>query len=140
MAGKDHSKGRSSAARKGGLAFHAKPFWVAERAQRAKQDLIEAVIEAAKQRNLTQHDAAVLCGTTQSTFSSVVLGKAKHLTMDRLVRWVVAMGGTVEIRATPCDSKIKTWELFVAKAREAGEDFGRAGSDANGETRRTSGN
>ena len=130
--------------RNGGQAFDTKPFWVAEVARQAKQDLIEAVIEAAKQRNLTQHDAAVLCGTTQSTFSSVVLGKAKHLTMDRLVRWVVAMGGTVEIHANPCDSKIKTWQLFVAKAREATEadDSGRAvaGSEASGETRRRSEN
>lgn len=102
----------------------SKPFSGEDFSQRAKQDLIRVVSDAVKQRDLSQTEAAVLCGTTQSAFSSVLLGKAKHVTIDRLVRWIIALGGLVDVRATPCNARMKTWQLFVAKAREAAEAGG----------------
>jgi predicted XRE-type DNA-binding protein len=99
--------------------------------RRAKQDLIRVVSDAVKQRDLSQTEAAVLCGTTQSAFSSVVLGKEKHVTIDRLVRWIIALGGLVDVRATPCDVRMKTWQLFVAKAREEAAEAGGVGAVSN---------
>jgi len=113
---------RRAPARGHGCGSNVCRFRVEDFSRRTKQDLIKAVSDAIKQRDLSQTEAAVLCGTTQSAFSNVVLGKAKHVTIDRLVRWIIALGGLVDVRATPCDARTKTWQLFVAKATEAAQE------------------
>jgi predicted XRE-type DNA-binding protein len=119
----EHTR-KAASARGHGYGSNLCHFRVEDFSQRTKKDLIKVVSNAVKQRDLSQTEAAVLCGTTQSAFSSVVLGKAKHVTIDRLVRWVIALGGLVDIRATPCNARMKTWQLFVAKAGEAAEADG----------------
>lgn len=73
----------------------------------AKSDLIALLTRAMRQRKLTQRDAAAICGTDQPTLSKVLRGRLDSVTIDRLARWIVALGGDVRIsvsaprRSTP---------------------------------------
>jgi predicted XRE-type DNA-binding protein len=67
----------------------------------AKSDLVTLVARAIKQCHLTQKDAARLCGTEQGTLSKVLSGKLTSVTIDRLARWLVALGWTITITAQP---------------------------------------
>ncbi len=64
----------------------------------AKSDLIASLLRAIKARKLNQSDAARLCGTDQPTLSKVLSGKMESVTIDRLAKWIVALGGRVEIK------------------------------------------
>ena len=62
-----------------------------------KSDLISVVSMAIKKRGLTQARAAKLCGTHQTTLSKILSGKLDSITLDQLTKWIVALGGNVEI-------------------------------------------
>ncbi len=66
-----------------------------------KSDLITVVARAIKQRNLTQSEAARICGTEQGTLSKVLRGRLTSVTIDRLARWLLALGWNVKITAAP---------------------------------------
>lgn len=66
-----------------------------------KSDLIALLAHAITQRNLTQSQAAEICGTEQGTLSKVLRGRLTSVTIDRLARWLMALGWTVKITATP---------------------------------------
>ncbi len=63
----------------------------------AKSDLIALLTRAIRLRKLTQREAAQLCGTDQPTLSKVLRGRLESVTIDRLARWIVALGGEVRI-------------------------------------------
>ncbi|MDF2765735.1 MAG: transcriptional regulator [Rhodospirillales bacterium] len=63
----------------------------------AKADLITLVSRAIQDRALTQEQAARLCGTDQPTLSKALRGRLESVTIDRLTRWIVALGGRVRI-------------------------------------------
>jgi predicted XRE-type DNA-binding protein len=63
----------------------------------AKADLITLVSRAIQEKGLTQEQAAQLCGTDQPTLSKVLRGRLDSVTIDRLTRWIVALGGRVRI-------------------------------------------
>jgi predicted XRE-type DNA-binding protein len=63
----------------------------------AKADLITLVSRAIQEKGLTQEQAAQLCGTDQPTLSKVLRGRLESVTIDRLTRWIVALGGRVRI-------------------------------------------
>ena len=71
----------------------------------AKSDLIALLTRAMRQRKLTQREAAVLCGTDQPTLSKVLRGRLESVTIDRLTRWIVALGGDVRISVTAPGSR-----------------------------------
>jgi predicted XRE-type DNA-binding protein len=71
----------------------------------AKSDLIASLLRAIKARKLNQSDAARLCGTDQPTLSKVLSGKLDSVTIDRLAKWIVALGGRVEIKVEPPKAK-----------------------------------
>jgi predicted XRE-type DNA-binding protein len=82
-----------------------------------KSDLIALLGRAIKQRNLTQSEAAHICGTEQGTMSKVLRGRLSSVTIDRLARWLLALGWNVEISAAPHRknrSKQKRGEFTVA--------------------------
>ncbi len=60
-----------------------------------KSDLITLLSRAIRTSKLTQHEAAKLCGTDQPTLSKVLRGRLDSVTIDRLTRWIVALGGRV---------------------------------------------
>jgi predicted XRE-type DNA-binding protein len=71
-----------------------------------KSDLISVVGLAIRKRGLTQAQAAKLCGTHQTTLSKVLSGKLDSITLDQLTKWIVALGGNVEISvSSPAKTK-----------------------------------
>jgi predicted XRE-type DNA-binding protein len=48
-------------------------------------------------RNLTQQEAARICGTDPPRLSKVFRGRMESVTIDRLVGWLNALGRDVEI-------------------------------------------
>jgi predicted XRE-type DNA-binding protein len=66
----------------------------------AKADLITLVSQTMRARKLTQKQAASLCGVDQPTLSKVLSGAMDSVTIDRLTRWLVALGGRVQINVT----------------------------------------
>jgi predicted XRE-type DNA-binding protein len=63
----------------------------------AKSDLITLLARAIVEKGLTQRQAAQLCGRDQPTLSKVLRGRLESVTIDRLTRWIVALGGRVRI-------------------------------------------
>ncbi|MEX0682268.1 MAG: helix-turn-helix transcriptional regulator [Dehalococcoidia bacterium] len=72
----------------------------------AKAKLILELKRAMRARDLTQRQAAKLCGDPrvkpgdQPTLSKVLSGRMEAVTIDLLARWLNALGRTVEIKVT----------------------------------------
>lgn len=64
--------------------------------------LIARTIEA---RGLTQAQAAELLGTTQPKISAVVRGQLAGFSMDRLFRFLTALGMNVHVEVGPADGE-----------------------------------
>ena len=64
----------------------------------AKSKLSLELQRAIRARNLTQNQAAALCGTDQPTLSKVLSGRMTSISMDQLTRWLNALGRLVEIK------------------------------------------
>jgi predicted XRE-type DNA-binding protein len=79
-----------------------------------KSSLITTIGDTIKQRDLTQQEAARLCGTDQPTLSKVLRGRMESVTIDRLAAWLTALGRTVEIRVRPYDRQAKSGGLVIA--------------------------
>lgn len=71
----------------------------------AKADLVTLLLRTIRLRGLTQKQAAAICGIDQPTLSKVLSGRLGSVTIDRLARWLVRLGGTVEIGYRPPRSK-----------------------------------
>jgi predicted XRE-type DNA-binding protein len=79
-----------------------------------KSTLIMAIGDTIKERDLTQQEAARLCGTDQPTLSKVLRGRMESVTLDKLAAWLNALGRTVEIRVRPYDRGAETGQLVMA--------------------------
>ena len=81
-----------------------------------KADLITLLSRAIRTNGLTQDQAAKLCGTDQPTLSKVLHGRLEGVTIDRLTRWIVALGGRVRIMVEqPRDVSIKKRTITVQR-------------------------
>ena len=96
-------------------SFAVGTFRAAEFVEWTRRELIDAIRQAVKLRKLTQHDAAFFCGTFQSSFGKLLQGDDRNVSIERMMRWLIELGGTVEIRLNPCDAKVKMWHIAVAK-------------------------
>jgi predicted XRE-type DNA-binding protein len=97
-----------------GNVFRDMGFSVAEAAElTVKSSLIDAIGETIEQRELTQKQAAALCGTDQPTLSKVLRGRMESVTIDRLAAWLTALGRTVEIRVRPYNARAKAGHLVA---------------------------
>lgn len=69
----------------------------------AKAELVQRIRDLIAERKLTQAQAAELLGLDQPKVSSLVRGKVSGFTIDRLFRFLNALGQQVQInvRATP---------------------------------------
>ena len=65
----------------------------------ARSHLISTIAGTIDARNLSQVQAAELCGTDQPTLSKVLRGRKESVTLDKLCAWALALGCTIEIRA-----------------------------------------
>jgi predicted XRE-type DNA-binding protein len=81
-----------------------------------KSTLITTIADTIKERELTQQEAAQLCGTDQPTLSKVLRGRMESVTIDRLAAWLNALGRTVEIHVRPYDREAKPGELLISMA------------------------
>jgi len=79
-----------------------------------KSTLITSISDTIKERQLTQTEAAELCGTDQPTLSKVLRGRMESVTIDRLAAWLMALGRTVEIHIKPYDGKAKAGRFVIA--------------------------
>jgi predicted XRE-type DNA-binding protein len=79
-----------------------------------KSSLIATIADTIKERDLTQTEAAQLCGTDQPTLSKVLRGRMESITIDRLAAWLNALGRTVEIHVRPYDPKGRPGHLVIA--------------------------
>lgn len=82
----------------------------------AKSGLIVAIKDTIAQRNLTQQEAARICGTDQPTLSKVFRGRLESITIDRLAGWLNALGRDVEIVIKPAPRKGRHGRLRVIEA------------------------
>src|SRR5687767_2712993 len=66
-----------------------------------KAGLAAAVADAVRRRQLTQTEAARLCGTDQPTLSKVLRsGRLDLVSVDKLLSWLAALGVDVELCLT----------------------------------------
>jgi predicted XRE-type DNA-binding protein len=79
----------------------------------AKATLIIAIKDAILRLNLTQAEAATLCGTDQPTLSKVFRGRMESVTIDRLASWLNALGQDVEITVKPAPASRAQGHLRV---------------------------
>jgi predicted XRE-type DNA-binding protein len=78
-----------------------------------KSSLIITIRDTLKERELTQQEAARLCGTDQPTLSKVLRGRMESVTIDRLAAWLTALGRTVEIHVRPYDRRTTPGQLVM---------------------------
>lgn len=60
--------------------------------------LVSAIARTITDRELTQVQAAEICRTDQPTLSKVLRGRTESVSLDKLVRWLLALGRPVELR------------------------------------------
>lgn len=102
------------AQRGSGNIFRDMGFGAAEAAElTVKSSLIDAIGETIERRDLTQKEAASLCGTDQPTLSKVLRGRMESVTIDRLASWLTALGRTVEIHVRPYNAHTKSGHLIA---------------------------
>jgi predicted XRE-type DNA-binding protein len=54
-----------------------------------------------RERKLTQKETATLCGIDQPTLSKALSSRVESITIDRIARWLLALGQSVRIDVTP---------------------------------------
>jgi predicted XRE-type DNA-binding protein len=67
----------------------------------AKAQLVQRIRDLIAERGLTQAGAAELLGLDQPKVSALVRGRIQGYTIDRLFRFLTALGQRVEIRVRP---------------------------------------
>ena len=67
----------------------------------AKAELALLIIDAIKKKKLTQKEAAELIGIDQPKISDIVRGRLSGFTIDRLFRFLMALGMDIVIEAKP---------------------------------------
>ncbi|MGH9354247.1 MAG: helix-turn-helix domain-containing protein [Terriglobia bacterium] len=72
-----------------------------------KADLVTLLLRAIRQRRLTQKRAAEICGSDQPTLSKVLGGKLDGVTIDRIARWLVLLGGIVQINVEQPKARLR---------------------------------
>lgn len=71
----------------------------------AKAELAILIAETIKRKKLTQKKAAELIGVDQPKVSAIIRGQLSGFTIDRLLRFLIALGIDIIIEAKPHDRK-----------------------------------
>ena len=66
-----------------------------------KADLAMAISHLIEQRGLTQKESAALLGETQPHVSQLMRGQLKGFSVERLMRFLVALGQEIEVSIRP---------------------------------------
>jgi predicted XRE-type DNA-binding protein len=67
----------------------------------AKAELVQRIRDVLAERKLTQASAARLLGLDQSKVSTLVRGRVEGYSLDRLFRYLTALGQHIEISVRP---------------------------------------
>jgi predicted XRE-type DNA-binding protein len=78
-----------------------------------KLALIEILRWTIEAHQLTQTHAAWLCGAHAANISRALQGQTNCLTIDRLIKWLTALGHPIEVRVPPYDPEQEIGRLFV---------------------------
>jgi predicted XRE-type DNA-binding protein len=70
----------------------------------ARSELVRYINRIIEQRGLTQVEAAKLLGINQPKVSALNCGRITEFSIDRLMRFLVALGQEVDIRVRPGSS------------------------------------
>jgi predicted XRE-type DNA-binding protein len=70
----------------------------------AKAMISRAIAKEIDARGLTQAEAAELLGTTQPKVSAVIRGQLSGFSMDRLFRFLTALGMNVHVEVQPAEA------------------------------------
>lgn len=84
---------------------------------KAKADLLIEIRQIIEERGLTQADAAEVMGIDQPKVSALVRGKLEGFSMERLYRFLNALGRDVEIVVKPKPTNRKAATLSVTRPR-----------------------
>jgi predicted XRE-type DNA-binding protein len=79
-----------------------------------KAQLVFKIDTILKKRGTTQVQAAELLGVRQPDISKMLRGDFRQFSVERLLRFLVALGHDVEIKVTPRRSRTKAPALRVA--------------------------
>ena len=60
--------------------------------------LVAVIAETMVDRKISQVEAAKICRTDQPTLSKVLRGRTESVSVDKLLRWLLALGRPVELR------------------------------------------
>lgn len=71
----------------------------------AKAELVQRIRHLIEERKLTQARAAALLGLDQPKVSALVRGRVEGYSLDRLFRFLNALGQRVEITVLPCSAQ-----------------------------------
>jgi predicted XRE-type DNA-binding protein len=80
---------------------------------RAKAELVQRIRELIQEQKLTQVRAAKLLGLDQPKVSALVRGRVDGYSIDRLFRFLTALGQRVEITVRPNTGKAQTTAVSV---------------------------
>lgn len=82
---------------------------------KAKAELVIQIIQAIEERGLKQVEAAEIMGVDQPKVSQLVRGKLDGFSMERLYRFLNALGMDVEIVVRPIPGSRKEAQLTVTR-------------------------
>src|SRR6266850_5006211 len=80
----------------------------------AKAELVQRIRELIEERKLTQTKAAKLLGLDQPKVSALVRGRVEGYSIDRLFRFLTALGQRVEITVRPNADNAEARAVVVA--------------------------
>jgi predicted XRE-type DNA-binding protein len=79
----------------------------------AKAELVQRIRSLIERRKLTQAKAAEILGLDQPKVSALVRGLVEGYTLDRLFRFLNALGQEVEITVRPKGAKVRSASVVV---------------------------
>ena len=83
----------------------------------AKADLMIEIRDVIEERELTQAEAAEIMGIDQPKVSALVNGKMSGFSMERLYRYLNALGRDIEIIVTPMPKSRSQAHISVSRRR-----------------------
>jgi predicted XRE-type DNA-binding protein len=70
----------------------------ADECEKLKIDLARAIATTLKRRDLAQVEAAKIIGVDESKVSALIRGRLTGYSVDRLVRYLIALGNDVDVQ------------------------------------------
>ena len=86
----------------------------------ARAALVAVIARTMADRNISQVQAAKICRTDQPTMSKVLRGRSDSVSLEKLLRWILALGRPVELRIGRYSSDNSTTLTVAEDGRHPG--------------------